>query len=818
MGTQAPNKQRDIWVVAAVVFVVAGGAAAAYVAFSKRGGDNIGRIIAHLEQIVNTVEARRPETLRWGGAANGMPLFHRHTVRTAVLSGAHIVFASGRKWKMDEGTTVTLLELRGDGPEIELAVGVVRPEVTASSGNGAGSNSARVAVPDGRVFTMTAKNASAGGVLGKIVVAPNKPVVVQAADFPVDVRVDEAPMETGKSGATGPRGERAPPIGTGGFELKQREAVAVKQDGAKEELALPQRAEISKIEVVGEGSSRAIVIRLKGVEVGVKLRGEIARDPSFKEGRRVIPLSDLRIPISEPGRWYVRVVAVGRQQVESAPSMTRVVDVPAEPKPVSPGTPVVRPDVVKVADAGGAPRLDAGAVPGVDAGVANVLDAGVAKGRVSPPPVAPDEPTCARVKGGGSITKKSGAPRRGGCALAGDEVTVASGQADITVPGVGDVRLVAGGRMRIEKTGENTLNLSLNKGQAEIRSREHPVQVTGPLKMKLRPNSLAVTSAIPGKFVYVEVVSGRASVDMGSGPKEMRAGEAYQALPGFAARLMRPYREAGVVPRAGQSDYLASTARVTLRAEWKETNQRTVFSVDHDGKTVLQVPARKTRYAYDTHGYGKYVLKVKTQSGETVFEESVTVRRDPWEKIEPTTKTMPVKGIVREAEVGYDTLLPNLRFTWEPIPGAKKYYFSLATDAKFKKRVLDEEVVTPIITVPSSRFKENTRYYWRVVAGGGSVDDTRGPFALTLRFKSSSPSLQIQTPKSNTKIRGRAFTTSGVAIPKSKLKINGVAVDVDESGRWSKALTLSRGENWVVYVAIDPAGRTQRFVRRVDVE
>jgi hypothetical protein len=805
MGAQGPKKHRDLWVIGAVVSVVAGGALAAYFASSKPRVDAQGRVVAHVERLVNSVLERRPKTLRWDVAAMGMALVDRHTLRTAALSGARITFTSGRTWDIGEGTTVTLREPEGGNPEIALEVGIVRPEVPS----GAGAVSARVALPGGKVLTLTSKrisDAKTGGgeasaqSLAKVVVEANKPVVIQANDD-LAVKIEDAPSEaeTPVADPTASRGRRGETGALAGFEIKRGVAVAIKGDGAKEDIALPLRPEIGEVQVVGEGRSRALAVRVRNVEPGVRYQAEIARDPAFTEGRQFFSAaqSEFRFPVAEPGRWFVRVIAIGRGEVESGPSSTQAAEVQVARAAARLDAPVA--------------AKDAGAPTGADAGA----DAANATQRM------PDEPQCARVKGGGSISKKSGAMRGGTCAVAGDTVAATSGAVDLAAAGVGDVRLFAGGRVRVEKIGEEVFSVSLDQGVAEVRAREHPVSVTGALGVRLRPKSSVVTSVRPGEYVYVEGVSGRASVDLGGGHKDLRVGDAFHWSPSSRVRLLHPYRAAGVAVRAsGRAEFLAPSDRATLRAEWKDVAEPVDVTVRFGGKVVLCAPTRKGSFAYETHGYGAYAISAVSRGGKTVHDATVVLKRDPWEKIEPATKTFPVSGAMRNAIVDYDTLLPNLRFTWETIAGARKYYFSLATDSGFKHRLLDEEVATPDVTVPSSRFKEKTKvYYWRAVAGGGDADDTRGPFKLTFRFKSNAPSLWIQTPRSHTRIRrGTAFSTSGVAIPKSRLKINDNNVDIDASGRWSATVSLGAGENWVTYEATLPSGRTQRFLRRVEVE
>lgn len=77
------------------------------------------------------------------------------------------------------------------------------------------------------------------------------------------------------------------------------------------------------------------------------------------------------------------------------------------------------------------------------------------------------------------------------------------------------------------------------------------------------------------------------------------------------------------------------------------------------------------------------------------------------------------------------------------------------------------------------------------------------------------PTLVVENPVADAKVKSLQITVSGKASPGSQLKINGQEINVTGDGLFSEYVSLKNGANVLVFTVTNKAGRQTKVVRNV---
>jgi hypothetical protein len=160
----------------------------------------------------------------------------------------------------------------------------------------------------------------------------------------------------------------------------------------------------------------------------------------------------------------------------------------------------------------------------------------------------------------------------------------------------------------------------------------------------------------------------------------------------------------------------------------------------------------------------------------------------------------------------------DIDFNWEEVNEASKYWFEIARDQNFKKLVYANKSLRNTST--SIKSLSPGVYYWHVA----SIDE----FGFPGKFSSNnfihvikdenSPYLKVTSPAEQTLLNISSILVAGETEKDCELEINGVKVNTDENGRFSKLIQLTEGYNKVVISAKDEAGNVSKYFSDVICE
>jgi hypothetical protein len=160
----------------------------------------------------------------------------------------------------------------------------------------------------------------------------------------------------------------------------------------------------------------------------------------------------------------------------------------------------------------------------------------------------------------------------------------------------------------------------------------------------------------------------------------------------------------------------------------------------------------------------------------------------------------------------------TVRLEWQRVPGAVSYWLEVARDDGFTQihlSVKDLSEPTYTLAVPAGG-----AFYWSV--SPFDEDGFPGPRSRPQRFivqEPEPPTIEIQSPKQGETFRDPSILVTGELTgemePGLSLTLNGEALRVEKSGKFSKVLALNPGENLLELVAKTQAGQEHRVQRTV---
>jgi hypothetical protein len=112
----------------------------------------------------------------------------------------------------------------------------------------------------------------------------------------------------------------------------------------------------------------------------------------------------------------------------------------------------------------------------------------------------------------------------------------------------------------------------------------------------------------------------------------------------------------------------------------------------------------------------------------------------------------------------------NIRFDWNPVPGAKTYKVHVSTSSSFSSYVVAKVGITDsFLVIPN--LNSNTSYYWRVIAvndAGEGIFPKTGSFFKTGPFTEAPAQISLNSPVHDSNIFSTSITFSWNASPIAK--------------------------------------------------
>src|SRR4029078_1428338 len=103
-------------------------------------------------------------------------------------------------------------------------------------------------------------------------------------------------------------------------------------------------------------------------------------------------------------------------------------------------------------------------------------------------------------------------------------------------------------------------------------------------------------------------------------------------------------------------------------------------------------------------------------------------------------------------------------FSWNPVPGARKYGLQVSTDPSFSSGILENAVTDSTAFTSDKSYVADTNLYWRVRA---DAESTEAPFgvALTWSNEDEPPDLRSSRKTLPPPVPDPANATSGIDLP-----------------------------------------------------
>jgi hypothetical protein len=164
--------------------------------------------------------------------------------------------------------------------------------------------------------------------------------------------------------------------------------------------------------------------------------------------------------------------------------------------------------------------------------------------------------------------------------------------------------------------------------------------------------------------------------------------------------------------------------------------------------------------------------------------------------------------------VYYQNFVPRFTFRWEPMPEAASYQVKILREQNLAKPIIVDETRATSLTLGPGKLGEGT-YIWYVAgrAGGTLIKTTKGN-RLAIKYDNATPDLQIVYPPNGAAVAGD-IEVKGVAIPGSRVLVNGQPATLDDTFRFTHTVRLKPGVNHLVFLVVDTRRGSSYYLRRV---
>lgn len=166
--------------------------------------------------------------------------------------------------------------------------------------------------------------------------------------------------------------------------------------------------------------------------------------------------------------------------------------------------------------------------------------------------------------------------------------------------------------------------------------------------------------------------------------------------------------------------------------------------------------------------------------------------------------------------VYYQNRLPRFTFRWNPIEGASKYTLKIFREQNLQKPLVNTTTKKPRINLKPGKLGEGT-YIWYVAGRSPTGELVRALKGrkLSVRYDNATPDLQIVYPRNGITVGEGAIEAKGVTIPGSKVFVNGKEAELDKGFRFTHAVALKPGVNYITFRVVARRRGSSFYLRRV---
>lgn len=166
--------------------------------------------------------------------------------------------------------------------------------------------------------------------------------------------------------------------------------------------------------------------------------------------------------------------------------------------------------------------------------------------------------------------------------------------------------------------------------------------------------------------------------------------------------------------------------------------------------------------------------------------------------------------------VYYQNVLPRFTFRWEPMASRARYQVKIYREQALGTPVFTGETSQCELSVPRGKLGEGA-FLWYVAGRqpDGTLIRSTSSRRLAIRYDNATPDLQIIYPQNGLRVEEPTLETRGVTIPGSRVTINGVRAELDETYRFTHSVKLKPGLNVIVYLVTDRRRGSSYYLREV---
>jgi hypothetical protein len=166
--------------------------------------------------------------------------------------------------------------------------------------------------------------------------------------------------------------------------------------------------------------------------------------------------------------------------------------------------------------------------------------------------------------------------------------------------------------------------------------------------------------------------------------------------------------------------------------------------------------------------------------------------------------------------VYYQNLMPRFTFRWDSMGEGAAYQVKVFREQNVTQPVVTVETKATTVSLAAGKLGEGV-YLWYVAGRdkGGTLIRASKSRRLQIRYDNATPDLQIVYPPNGAAVSTDSIEAKGVCIPGSKVSINGVKVELDETARFSRPVKLKAGVNHIIFLVVDPRRGSSYYIRQV---
>lgn len=178
------------------------------------------------------------------------------------------------------------------------------------------------------------------------------------------------------------------------------------------------------------------------------------------------------------------------------------------------------------------------------------------------------------------------------------------------------------------------------------------------------------------------------------------------------------------------------------------------------------------------------------------------------------------KNTIRESygntTVFYQNRLPTFTFKWGVVDGATKYNLKIFREQNLSKPLVNVSTRKTSAQLRPGKISEGT-YLWYAAgrAADGSLVRALKSWKLLVRYDNATPDIQIVHPRNGLRVGAGSIEVKGIAIPGSKVFVNGAEATMDKAFRFSHSVALRPGTNYIRFRVVVPRRGSSFYIRRV---